>query len=138
VRSGDPLPSSGADPDSRERALLTAWDSVLAHPTDAERTFLGHAYPRWATFMSSSPADALAGFDGQVLIVQGTADRAVDPTSAEVLLATLLARGQRATLWRVADADHSFRLASGEDRWGAMLEDVAAWVQRQAEAGAGG
>lgn len=127
ARSGDLLAHTGDDPDSRERALLAAWDSVLAHPTDADRSFFGHAYPRWATFMGSSPAEELAGYEGQVLIVQGTADRAVDPSSAAVLLATLRARGQRATLWRIEEADHSFRLASGEDRWSAMLSDVVSW-----------
>jgi pimeloyl-ACP methyl ester carboxylesterase len=127
VRSGDLLPSSGADPESRERSLLASWDSVLAHPTDAGRTFFGHAYPRWATFMGSSPAEELAGFDGRVLIVQGTADRAVDPTAAEVLLATLRSRGQVATLWRVEGADHSFRRSSGEDLWPEMLRRVVEW-----------
>ena len=128
VRSGDLLEHTGPDADSRERALLAAWDSVLAHPTDATRTFFGHAYPRWATFMGSSPAHELEGYRGRVLIVQGTADHAVDPSSAEVLLATLRSRQQRAVLWRIEGADHSFRLASGEDRWSSMLRDVVDWV----------
>ena len=127
ARIGDLLAGSGADPDARERALLAAWDSILAAPDDPDRRFFGHAYPRWATFMGSSPAKELEGFTGPVLIVQGTADRAVDPSSAEVLLATLRARGQEATLWRIEGADHSLRMSNGEDRWGPTLERVVEW-----------
>ncbi len=127
ARNGDLLAASGPDPDARERALLAAWDSVLASPHDADRMFYGHAYPRWATFVGSSPLDELGGFRKPVLIVQGMADRAVDPTSAEVLFAALRARGRDATLWRIEGAGHSLRLAGGEDLWGETMKRIVDW-----------
>jgi pimeloyl-ACP methyl ester carboxylesterase len=127
VRSGDLLPGSGQTPDARERALLASWDSVLAAPDDPDRLFFGHAYRRWSTFLGSSPLAELEGFTGSVLIVQGTSDRAVDPSSAEVLLATLRSRGQHATLLRIEGADHSLRLSNGEDGWSATLERIVDW-----------
>lgn len=130
ARAGALLAATGATPDARERALLAAWDTIRAHPDDPDRLWFGHAYPRWASFLATSPEEALEGFQGKVLIVQGLADRAVDPASAEALYATLMSHGQSVTLRRVAGADHSFRLASGQDLWAAILEEVVEWAMK--------
>jgi dipeptidyl aminopeptidase/acylaminoacyl peptidase len=130
AREGALLAQVGETPDQREHAVRAAWDSIRADPHNASRMWFGHAYPRWASFLSTSPIEQLAGARARVLIVQGDADRAVLPSTADSLYAALRARGQEAQIERVGGADHSFRLASGEDRWGTVLSRVLDWFQR--------
>jgi predicted esterase len=127
AREGALLQHSGTSPDARERALHAAWDSIRADAANAERTWFGHAYPRWASFLRTSPIEQLEGVRARVMIVQGTGDRAVHPATADSLHAVLRARGADVRIEHVTGADHSFRLASGEDRWGAVMHQVLDW-----------
>lgn len=127
ARDGSLLTHTGDTPDAREAAVRAVWDSIRADPHNAQRTWFGHAYPRWSSFLSSSPIAELEGVMARVLIVQGSADRAVLPASADSLYRVLQSRAVDSRLERIEGADHSFRLASGEDRWGAVLAMVLDW-----------
>jgi hypothetical protein len=82
------------DADTREAALRMAWQDILAHPDDPDRLFLGHAYPRWASFLASSPVEELSEVRwARVMVAQGLADDAVEPFTADVLTASLRVQG---------------------------------------------
>lgn len=130
AREGALLAQTGDTPDHRERAVHAAWDSIRADPLNPDRSWFGHAFPRWSSFLATSPIEQLAGVRARVLIVQGTADRAVLPATADSLFRVLRARGQAVEIQHVVGADHSFRLATGEDRWGNVLSAALDWFRR--------
>jgi len=107
IREGE-FGRGDATPEQRERWLLDGWAAVLADPDSAEAMFFGHPHRRWSSFVSTSPMTELRKSDAAVFIAQGTADRAVDPSSADVLYADLLSQGRRVELLRLEGADHSF------------------------------
>ncbi|RNC80793.1 MAG: alpha/beta fold hydrolase [Phycisphaera sp.] len=101
--------------DEAESWLLTGWERVLNDPESADALYLGHPHRRWSTFMTTSPAALLDQSDAFVFIGQGLEDRAVDPSSADVLYAQLLSKGRRVEQMLVKGADHSFnRFEDGE------------------------
>lgn len=131
VRRGRFLGHVSPDPDVRVAALRRAWDDILAHPEDADRVFLGHAYPRWASFLSSSPVEELSEVRwARVLVAQGLADDAVEPFTADVLAASLRVQGVDVTEVLVPGADHSFALrgSPGRDGWREVLGRVTDWA----------
>lgn len=127
ARDGALLESSGDTPAQREAAVRAAWDSIRNDPHNPGRTWFGHAYPRWWSFLATSSIEQIDGVAARVLLVQGSADKAVLPSSADSLFRVLKSRDVDVRLERVAGADHSFRLGSGEDRWGAVLGTVLEW-----------
>jgi dipeptidyl aminopeptidase/acylaminoacyl peptidase len=70
-----------------------------------------------------------------VFIAQGTADRALDPASADVLFASLAARGRDVCYSRVPEADHSFALPAANG-WEGVLLQVRHWFADSATTGA--
>ena len=131
VRRGRFLGHVSSDPEARVAALRTTWEDILAHPDDPNRLFLGHAYPRWASFLSSSPMQELSEVRwARVLVAQGLADDAVEPFTADVLTATLRVQGIDVTEMLLPGADHSFALRGdpGRDGWREMLGQVADWA----------
>ena len=131
VRRGRFLGHVSSDPEERVAALRTTWEDILAHPDDPNRLFLGHAYPRWASFLSSSPMQELSEVRwARVLVAQGLADDAVEPFTADVLTATLRVQGIDVTEMLVPGADHSFALRSDprRDGWREILGQVADWA----------
>jgi pimeloyl-ACP methyl ester carboxylesterase len=132
VRRGRFLASVSADPETRVAALRTTWEDILAHPDDANRMFLGHAYPRWASFLSTSPVEELSEVRwARVLVAQGLADDAVEPFTADVLAASLRVQGIDVTELLVPGADHSFALqgSPGRDGWREVLGRVTDWAR---------
>jgi len=131
VRRGRFLGNVSADPDAREAALQTAWQDILAHPDDPNRLFLGYAYPRWASFLASSPVEELSEVRwARVMVAQGLADDAVEPFTADVLTASLRVQGIDVTEVLVPHADHSFALSGtpGRDGWREVLGQVTDWA----------
>lgn len=131
VRRGRFLAQVSPNPDAREAALRSAWQDILAHPDDPDRLFLGHAYPRWASFLASSPVEELSEVRwARVLVAQGLADDAVEPFTADVLTASLRVQGIDVTEVLVPRADHSFALAGSPERdgWREVLGQVTDWA----------
>jgi dipeptidyl aminopeptidase/acylaminoacyl peptidase len=131
VRRGTFLANVSSDPDAREAALRTAWEDILAHPDDPDRLFLGHAYPRWASFLASSPVEELSSVRwARVLVAQGLADDAVEPFTADVLTASLRVQGIDVTEVLVPQADHSFAVHGNprRDGWRELLGQVTDWA----------
>lgn len=129
ARSGVYFSEVSDDPEARVQHVLDEWRKIEADPTSTERYFFGHPYRYWSSFLASSPMQLLEGVNARIYIAQGTDDQAVDPTSADVLYAHLVARGRRPVYDRVEGADHSFGY---EDRerphgWPELYARIVDW-----------
>ena len=69
---------------------------------------------------TSRPMDALAGYDGALLIVHGTADDVVPPEVGDAALAAAVLAESKA-LVRIDGADHGFGLFSDPDPYSELL-----------------
>jgi pimeloyl-ACP methyl ester carboxylesterase len=130
ARRGTLLASVSSDPDARAAYVVDQWTAIAQDPTSADKTFLGFAYRRWATFLSSSPWTELASGGQRIYLAQGMADDAVDLRSADVLYAQLLAAGRTVTYDRVPRADHSFTAPGTADGWRTLMDRIAGWFVR--------
>lgn len=101
-----------ATPEERVSDLLAGWKRVQEDPEAHDKFFLGHAYRRWSSFMTTSPIEAILKSEAKVFIAQGTKDTNSLPISAEVLYAELLARGRDVQFEHVEGGDHAFRTES--------------------------
>lgn len=133
ARRGAFLQNLSDDPEKRVAYLTEEWKKVLADPHSAEKSFLGHPYRRWTSFLADSPIEELAQFKGTVYIAQGTADAAVDPSSADALDADLLRRGKDVTYDRVPNADHVFSTPDDKrgEGWTREMDRLLAWFLRK-------
>ena len=116
------------DPEARVAYVLDAWADICADPRSTEKTFFGFAYRRWSSFLSTSPADELDGVQARIYVGQGLDDRAVAPTSADMLFATLRARQQDVMYDRVPGAGHSFERSGDQDGWSVQIARVLDWA----------
>lgn len=132
ARRGEFFDEVSADPEARVRYVLGRWQEIQADPSSADKFFFGFAFRRWATFLASSPMEELSRTRAKVYIAQGTADRAVDPTSADVLYAHLAAKNKQVLYDRVEGANHSFRIKERPkvDGWRELFDRIAEWFMR--------
>jgi predicted esterase len=119
------------DPEKRVEYLLSEWKKVLADPDASDKLFLGHPYRRWSSFLSSSPIEELASFQGKIFIAQGVDDGAVDVSSADALYAQLIARGKDVTYDRLAGCDHVFSTSEEKhgEGWPREMKRLCEWMQ---------
>ena len=129
ARRGEFFDEVSTDPERRVRFVLDKWKDIQADPENAEKFFFGFAHRRWSTFLAASPIEELSRVRAQIYIAQGTADKAVDSTSADALYAQLVAQNKPVVYDRVADANHSFRIKDQPktDGWQELFERIARW-----------
>lgn len=133
TRNGEFFDKVSTDPEQRVQYVLDEWKNIQADPGSAEKFFFGFAYRRWSSFLAASPIEELTRTRAKIYIAQGTADKAVDPTSADLLYAQLLAKNRQVTYDRVEGANHSFRIKDKPktDGWQELFERIAEWFLRQ-------
>ena len=75
--------------------------------------------------------EELVEVSARIYLAQGTADRALDAASCDVLAAQLEARGVRCVYDRVVGADHSFRNPDEptRDGWSDVFDRILAWFE---------
>lgn len=129
ARSGEFFDEVSNDPEQRVQFVLDKWKDIQADPLNAKKFFFGFAYRRWSSFLTSSPIEELNQTRAKIYIAQGTADKAVDPISADLLYAQLVARNRQVTYDRVEGANHSFRIKDKPktDGWQELFERIAKW-----------
>jgi pimeloyl-ACP methyl ester carboxylesterase len=129
ARSGAYFGEVSDKPEERVEYVLEEWRKIQADPTNTEKKFFGHSYRYWAAFLPSSPMELLDGVDAKVYIAQGTTDRAVDPATADMLYAHLLAQGKHPVYDRVEGADHSFQFDGDQPRdgWTPLYGRIVDW-----------
>jgi pimeloyl-ACP methyl ester carboxylesterase len=98
---------STAEREQRANQVLDEWARILADPESTTRSYQGHPYRRWSSFMQTSVLDALTHTDARVYLAHGTLDRTVPVAGVDVLRAELAARGRDVTAERIEGADHS-------------------------------
>jgi dienelactone hydrolase len=132
ARKGEFFDEVSPDAEARVKYVLDKWKEIEADPTSAEKFFFGFAYRRWATFLAASPVEELGAVRAKIYIAQGTADTAVDPTSADLLYAQLITKNKRVTYDRVEGANHSFRIKAEpkRDGWQELFERIARWFSQ--------
>lgn len=92
----------------REPALQ-GWKEIQQEPMSTTKMQWGHPNRRWTTFFATSPVEEALKSKARFFIGQGTADKASLPASAQILYASLLAKGRDATLELVEGGDHGFQ-----------------------------
>jgi dienelactone hydrolase len=119
----------GATPDEQIAGLFKQWREIVLDANDPNRMWLGHAYPRWATFMRRSLLEELQQSKARVFIAAGSEDGANAATSVDLLHATLLSKGRDVTAVLVQGADHGFQFPADRNRdgWTEILQRVSDW-----------
>lgn len=115
--------------DQRIKYLTNKWKDILANPTNTDKMFWGFTYLRWSSMLRTSVIDELANYNGKILIIQGTADKAVYPDSAISSYTALLSKGKQVELKLIEKADHSFNIADKPDidGWKFAIESIIKW-----------
>ena len=127
-----PLPTDKpGDAARRREALYAEHAKILKDPESTTKSWLGHPYRRWSTFLCHSVLEELLRTKAALYLVQGTADTAVSITGFDVLIAELRGRGRDFFFERIEGADHGFRSpsmpAGSPDGMQAVLGRVLAW-----------
>ena len=125
-------------PESRVAYIVEGYERVLETPDAHDAFFLGHPHRRWSTFCATSPAEQLRRTDASVLIAQGLEDHAVEPSSAEILYAELLALGRDAELMLIPDGDHSLNIVRDGEIIGSAFQTATERAMERFESNAAG
>lgn len=118
-------------PTSKQRInyLQEQWNNILAEPNNTEKKFWGFTYLRWSSFLKTSVMEELSGYNGKILLLQGTSDKAVYPETATIAYTTLLTKGRNVELQLIENADHSFNILDKPetDGWKMVIEKIIKW-----------
>jgi predicted esterase len=129
ARKGNFFRETSEQPEVRVKYVFDQWGRIQADPLSTEKLFFGFAYRRWSTFLTASPIEELAPVRSAIYVAQGTDDDAVDPITADMLVADLRAHGKTVTYDRVEGADHSFNLKGSPafDGWREEMQRIVKW-----------
>lgn len=118
-------------PTSEQRInyLKDQWNNILAEPNNTEKKFWGFTYLRWSSFLRTSVMEELSGYNGKILLLQGTSDQAVYSETATIAYTTLLTKGKNIELQLIENADHSFNILDKPetDGWRLVIEKIMEW-----------
>lgn len=116
-------------PEQRIEYVKKEWNNIQADPNSTIKKFWGFTYLRWSSMLKTSVIDELKNYNGKILLLQGTADKAVYPESATVTYTTLLSKGKNISLELVKNADHSFNISDQPqtDGWKMVIEKTLQW-----------
>ncbi|MDY3530262.1 prolyl oligopeptidase family serine peptidase [Riemerella anatipestifer] len=118
-------------PTSEQRLsyLKEQWKNILFEPNNTEKKFWGFTYLRWSSFLKTSVMEELSDYNGRILLLQGTSDKAVYPETATIAYTTLLTKGQNVELEFIENADHSFNILDKPqiDGWKMVIEKTINW-----------
>jgi len=115
--------------EDRIKYVTEKWSDIMADPTNTEKKFWGFTYLRWSSLLKTSVIDELINYNGNILIIQGTADKAVYPESATIAYTTLLTKGRNVKLLLIENADHSFNIIDKPetDGWKMIIDKTINW-----------
>lgn len=118
--------------DQRLRYLTDKWRDILANPDNTDKMFWGFTYLRWSSMLGTSVIDELTNYNGKILLIQGTADRAVHPETAISSYTALLSKGKQVELELIEKADHSFNISDKPniDGWKSVIENTITWFKQ--------
>jgi dienelactone hydrolase len=111
-------------------AVYAQWKEIQKDPASTSKFAWGHPYRRWSSFLSDSTLAETVRSKANVFVAQGTSDRNVVPSGADLLNAELTARGRSVVYERVVGGDHSFSQpgdSSRADGFRAVFQRVLGW-----------
>ncbi|WP_447637751.1 alpha/beta hydrolase family protein [Flavobacterium microcysteis] len=121
-------------PTSEQRIdyVKNEWNSIQSDPNNTLKKFWGFTYLRWSSMLKTSVIDELENYNGKILLLQGTADKAVYPESATIAYTTLLSKGKNISLELIKNADHSFTISDQPkiDGWKMVIEKTLQWFKQ--------
>jgi pimeloyl-ACP methyl ester carboxylesterase len=97
------------DAERRAQSIYDAWADVRKDPESITRSWLGHPYRRWSSFLERSVAEELLRAKAHVYVAAGTRDAVIPVAAHDMLVSELRARGRDVTAERVEGADHGFQ-----------------------------
>lgn len=127
-----PLPDDKpGDAEARANTALTDWDAILADPESTSKSWMGHPYRRWSTFLKSSVIAELRKSKARIYLAQGSEDTAVHPKSYNFAMAELKTAGRDVTGDYVLGGDHGFRSTSNAEGFTQVIDRVLHWFDPQ-------
>ncbi len=101
---------------------------IEGDPDAVNRSWAGHTFRHWSSFLWYSPVGALAELDVPILLMHGTRDEAVPVESARALRDVFRERGKANLTYREYEGlDHSLRDASGKSGFPLLEVDMVQW-----------
>lgn len=121
-------------PTSEQRIsyLKEQLNNILSEPNNTEKKFFGFTYLRWSSMLKTSVIEELLDYNGKILLLQGTSDKAVYPETSIVAYTTLLTKGKNIELELIENADHSFNILDNPeiDGWKMVIEKIIQWFEK--------
>lgn len=108
------------------QAVFAEWEKILADPDSIEKTWMGHPYRRWSSFLRASVVEELKRGKAKVYLAQGTADQAESVIGFDVMHAELLAAGRQVVAERIEGGDHGLGVG-GKMGLPKVFENVVQW-----------
>lgn len=118
--------------EQRIKYVTDKWKDILSNPNSTDKKFWGFTYLRWSSMLKTSVIDELTNYNGKILILQGTEDKAVYPETAIASYTTLLSKGRNVELDLIEKADHSFNISNQPkvDGWKYVIENIIKWFNQ--------
>lgn len=121
------------DAEMRANSALVDWEKIQADPDSTSKSWMGHPYRRWSTFLKSSVVGELKKSKARVYLAQGSEDLAVHPKSYDFAIAELKTSGRDVTGDYVLGGDHGFRSSTNPDGFTQVLDRVLHWFDPNIE-----
>jgi predicted esterase len=123
----------GGSPASREQEVYDAWEKIRADPDSTTKSWKGHPYRRWSSFMASSTMENLMASRARIFLVHGDADKSVPVTSFDMLRAQLVSHGRDVTALRIEGAGHNLETQPAKGyptEFRDLLGKIVDWAMR--------
>lgn len=108
------------------QAIFSEWEKILADPDSIEKTWMGHPYRRWSSFLRTSVLEELKRGKAKIYLAQGTADHSDSVLGFDVMHAELLAAGRQVVAQRIEGGDHGLGVG-GKMGLPKVFENIIQW-----------
>lgn len=108
------------------------WQEIQSDPMSTEKFAWGHPYRRWSTFLATSPIEQFLKSKAKVLLVQGSKDKAVWPTTVDIAEAELRSHNRDVTVIRIEGGDHGFAREGFDhvDSFRSVFKQMLEWFEK--------
>lgn len=124
--------ASPADIDAAIRELEADYRKIFADPRSTTKTFMGHAYRRWASFCSHPPVDSLLKTNARLFLAHGSEDTSVPIESFDLLVCDLIRSGKPGIeIRRYPGRDHSLSppgSSMNSEPLSDIFDDILKWA----------
>ncbi len=119
------------DVDLRVKAAFDDWEQIQADPESIEKSWMGHPYRRWSSFLKRSVVEELKESKARIYLAQGSEDKAVFPKSYDLAMAELKTQGRDVTGDYIVGGDHGFRSSTNPEGFQQVIDRVLKWFAEE-------